>query len=174
MPLTLIHWVILITWVHWGGGLIWPPPQISATNRPIDSKIGTVVNKSSRIKKWEKKTNWTFIYLFLLIKILNMQIFDEFWEKIGFSSKIMRNDRISSGFSVKILSNDVIHHIHVFMVIKNITNLHKLCKYAYMQIFLLYFIVFILMYSIVFIGFCFCFFRRIYLWSVWNKLITKK
>ena len=38
-----------------------------------------------------------------------------------------------------------------FMVIKNITNLHKLCKYAYMQIFLLYFIVFILMYSIVFI-----------------------
>ena len=43
-----------------------------------------------------------------------MQIFDEFWEKLGFSSKIMRNDRISSGFSVKILSNDVIHHIHVF------------------------------------------------------------
>ena len=63
----------------------------------------------------------------------------------------MRNDRISSGFSVKILSNDVIHHIHVFMVIKSITNLHKLCKYAYMQIFLLYFIVFILMYSIVLI-----------------------
>ena len=29
------------------------------------------------------KKNWTFIYLFLLIKILNMQIFDEFWEKIG-------------------------------------------------------------------------------------------
>ena len=40
------------------------------------------------------------------------------------------------------------------IVIKNITNLHKLCKYAYMQIFLLYFIVFILMYFIVFIGFC--------------------
>ena len=51
-----------------------------------------------------------------------------------------------------------------FMVIKNITNLHKLCKYAYMQIFLLYFIVFILMYSIVFIWFIvLCFFRRIYL-----------
>ena len=33
--------------------------------------------------------------------------------------------------------------------------LHKLCKYAYMQIFLLYFIVFILMYFIVFIVFCF-------------------
>ena len=46
----------------------------------------------------------------------------------------MRNDRISSGFSVKILSNDVIHHIQLFyMVIKNITNLHKLCKYAYMH-----------------------------------------
>ena len=44
-----------------------------------------------------------------------------------------------------------------FIVIKNITNLHKLCKYAYMQIFLLYFIVFIFMYFIVFIGFCFCF-----------------
>ena len=57
-----------------------------------------------------------------------------FWGKLGFSSKIMRNDRISSGFSVKILSNDVIHHIHVFMVIKNITNLHKLCKYAYANI----------------------------------------
>ena len=42
-----------------------------------------------------------------------------------------------------------------FMLIKNITNLHKLCKYAYMQIFLLYFIVFILMYFIVFIGFFF-------------------
>ena len=39
-----------------------------------------------------------------------------------------------------------------FIVIKNITNLHKLFKYAYMQIFLLYFIVFILMYFIVFIG----------------------
>ena len=61
-----------------------------------------------------------------------------------------------------------------FIVIKNITNLHKLCKYAYMQIFLLYFIVFILMYFIVFIGFCFCFLRRIYLWSVWDKLITMK
>ena len=79
----------------------------------------------------------------------------KFGKKLGFSSKIMRNDRISSGFSVKILSNNVIHHIHVFMVIKNITNLHKLCKYAYMQIFLLYFIVFILMYSIVLIV---CFF----------------
>ena len=44
------------------------------------------------------------------------------------------------------------------MVIKDITNLHKLCKYAYMQIFLLYFIVFILMYSIVFIAFFFFFF----------------
>ena len=44
-----------------------------------------------------------------------------------------------------------------FIVIKNITNLHKLCKYAYMQIFLLYFIVFILMYFIVFIGFFFFF-----------------
>ena len=44
-----------------------------------------------------------------------------------------------------------------FMVIKNITNLHKLCKYAYIQIFLLYFIVFILMYSIVFIGVFFFF-----------------
>ena len=65
----------------------------------------------------------------------------------------MRNDRISSGFSVKILSNDVIHHIHVFMVIKNIM---QIC--IYMQIFLLYFIVFILMYSIVLIGFCFCVF----------------
>ena len=86
-----------------------------------------------------------------------------FGEKLGFSSKIMRNDRISSGFSVKILSNDVIHHIHVFMVIKNITNLHKLCKYAYMQIFILYFIVFILMYSIVLIGFFFFFFRIIFL-----------
>ena len=76
----------------------------------------------------------------------------------------MRNYRISSGFTVKILSNDVIHHINVFMVIKNITNLHKLCKYAYMQIFLLYFIVFILMYSIVLIGFFFgFFFRRIFL-----------
>ena len=54
-----------------------------------------------------------------------------FGGKLGFSSKIMRNDWISSGFSVKILSNDVIHHIHVFMVIKNITNLHKLiCIYA--------------------------------------------
>ena len=31
-----------------------------------------------------------------------MQIFDEFWGKLGFSSKI-----------IKILSNDVIHHIHV-------------------------------------------------------------
>ena len=69
----------------------------------------------------------------------------------------MRNDRISSGFSVKILSNDVIHHIHVFMVIKNITNLHKLCKYAYMQIFLLYFI---LMYSIVSIVFFVVFFEE--------------
>ena len=49
-----------------------------------------------------------------------------------------------------------------FMVIKNITNLHKLCKYAYMQIFLLYFIVFILMYSVV-VFFFFFFFRRIYL-----------
>ena len=39
------------------------------------------------------------------------------------------------------------------IVIKNITNLHKLCKYAYMQIFLLYFIVFILMYFIVVIVF---------------------
>ena len=38
-----------------------------------------------------------------------------------------------------------------FMLIKNITNLHKLCKYAYMQIFILYFIVFVLMYFIVFI-----------------------
>ena len=47
-----------------------------------------------------------------------------------------------------------------FMVIKNITNLHKLGKYAYMQIFLLYFIVFILMYSIVFIGVVFCFFLK--------------
>ena len=29
-----------------GGGLIWPPPpQISATNGPIDSKIGTVVKQ---------------------------------------------------------------------------------------------------------------------------------
>ena len=28
-----------------GGGLIWPPPQISATNEPIDSKIGTVVKQ---------------------------------------------------------------------------------------------------------------------------------
>ena len=37
-----------------------------------------------------------------------------FGGKLGFSSKIMRNDRISSGFSVKILSNDVIHHIYVF------------------------------------------------------------
>ena len=45
-----------------------------------------------------------------------------------------------------------------FIVINNITNLHKLCKYAYMQIFLLYFIVFILMYFIVFIGFFFIFF----------------
>ena len=65
-----------------------------------------------------------------------MQIFDEFWEKLGFSSKIMRNDRISSGFSVKILSNDVIHHIHVFMVIKisliciNYANMH-ICKYFF-------------------------------------------
>ena len=42
-----------------------------------------------------------------------MQIFDDFGKKLGFSSKIMRNDRISSGFSVKILSNDVIHHIYV-------------------------------------------------------------
>ena len=42
-----------------------------------------------------------------------------------------------------------------FMLIKNITNLHKLCKYAYMQIILLYFIVFILMLFIVFIGFFF-------------------
>ena len=66
-----------------------------------------------------------------------MQIFDEFWEKFGFSSKIMRNDRISSGFSVKILSNDVIHHIHVLMVIKNrslicinYANMH-ICKYFF-------------------------------------------
>ena len=44
-----------------------------------------------------------------------------------------------------------------FIVIKTITNLHKLCKYAYMQIFLLYFIVFILMYFIVFIGFFYIF-----------------
>ena len=85
-----------------------------------------------------------------------------FGKKLGFSSKIMRNYRISSGFSVKILSNDVIHHIHVFMVIKNITNLHKLCKYAYMQIFLLYFIVFILMYSIVLIGFVFVFLEEFF------------
>ena len=90
-----------------------------------------------------------------------MQIFDEFWErKLGFSSKIMRNDRISSGFSVKILSNDVIHRI--VPCFYGDKKYHYICinyaKYAYMQIFLLYFIVFILMYSIVLIGFCFCFF----------------
>ena len=28
-----------------GGGLFWPPPQISATNGPIDLKIGTVVKQ---------------------------------------------------------------------------------------------------------------------------------
>ena len=28
-----------------GGGLFGPPPQISATNGPIDSKIGTVVKQ---------------------------------------------------------------------------------------------------------------------------------
>ena len=28
-----------------GGGLFWPPPPISATNGPIDSKIGTVVKQ---------------------------------------------------------------------------------------------------------------------------------
>ena len=34
------------TWVHWGGGAdLAPPPQISATNGPIDSKIGTVVKQ---------------------------------------------------------------------------------------------------------------------------------
>ena len=72
----------------------------------------------------------------------------------------MRNDRISSGFSVKILSNDVIHHIYVFKVIKSITNLHKLCKYAYIckYFFCINFIVFILMYSIVFIVFLLLFF----------------
>ena len=55
-----------------------------------------------------------------------------------------------------------------FIVIKNITNLHKLCKYAYMQIFLLYFIVFILMYFIVFIGFCFCFFLEEFISEVYE------
>ena len=31
----------------------------------------------------KKKKIWTVTFFFLLIKILNMQIFDEFWEKIG-------------------------------------------------------------------------------------------
>ena len=57
--------------------------------------------------------------------------------------------------AVKILSNDVIHHIYVFMVIKSITNLHKLCKYAYMQIFLFVFHCF---YSYVFYCFYWVFF----------------
>ena len=35
----------LSPWGGGGGGLIWPPPQISATNGPIDSKIGTVVKQ---------------------------------------------------------------------------------------------------------------------------------
>ena len=45
-----------------------------------------------------------------------MQIFDE-------TSKIMRNDRISSGFSVKILSNDVIQSYPTLICI-NYANMH--------------------------------------------------
>ena len=63
-----------------GGGDFRPPPQISATNGPIDLKIGS--RKTSQVE-YKKIKNWTFIYLFLLIKILNMQIFDKFLGKIG-------------------------------------------------------------------------------------------
>ena len=41
-----------------GGGLIWPPPpppQISATNGPIDSKIGSRKTSQVELKKWRKK-----------------------------------------------------------------------------------------------------------------------
>ena len=54
------------------------------------------------------------------------------------------------------------------MVIKNITNLHKLCKYAYMHIFLLYFIVFILMYFIVFIGVFYIYFLEEFISEVYE------
>ena len=45
-----------------GGGLIWPPPQISATNGPIDSKIGTVVKQVKKNKKRKEKKIWTVTF----------------------------------------------------------------------------------------------------------------
>ena len=62
-----------------GGGAVLAPPQISATNGPIDSKIGTV-GKTSQVELKMKKMD---LYFFFIIKNFYMQIFDEFWGKIG-------------------------------------------------------------------------------------------
>ena len=45
-----------------GGGPIWPPPQISAMNAPIDAKIGTDVEPVIKNKNLKKKLNSTIIF----------------------------------------------------------------------------------------------------------------
>ena len=47
-----------------GGGHFGPPPQISATNGPIDLKIGTVV-KTSQVEFKKNIYIWTFFFFFI-------------------------------------------------------------------------------------------------------------
>ena len=95
LPLTLIplgYFEDLSPLGGGGGG----EAHISATNGPIDLKIGTVIKKSQiEYKKYKKLDLYLFIFL---LKFLICKSLTNFWGKLGFSSKIMRNDRISSGF----------------------------------------------------------------------------